>query len=335
MLFNILIAIVISSISLVILMQTKNLSEKFNFFDNPASEVKKIHKYPISNIGGLSCLIPFLLSLIISFYLENYFSKKYIVIILISSFFYFFLGRYDDLKNISPNIKFVWFVFIFLFLYPFEPNLIIYDLKFKYIDTVIFLNNYSIYFTLFCLFIFYNSSNFIDGVNGLYASTIIFWIVALMFLIKAFSIIFIVVILSLLVFLYFNLKNKVFFGNSGNAFLTCFVGSAYIFSYNKFNNIYCDEILFLFLIPGLDTIRLILERLLKGKSPLEGDNRHLHHILLKISNNNKWTWIYNLFIILVPIFVLKILNNFYSAIIISIITYLFFVYLPPKKSKLN
>ena len=45
MLFNILIAIVISSISLVILMQTKNLSEKFNFFDNPASEVKKIHKY--------------------------------------------------------------------------------------------------------------------------------------------------------------------------------------------------------------------------------------------------------------------------------------------------
>ena len=126
MLFNILIAIVISSISLVILMQTKNLSEKFNFFDNPASEVKKIHKYPISNIGGLSCLIPFLLSLIISFYLENYFSKKYIVIILISSFFYFFLGRYDDLKNISPNIKFVWFVFIFLFLYPFEIALIYY-----------------------------------------------------------------------------------------------------------------------------------------------------------------------------------------------------------------
>ena len=54
----------------------------------------------------------------------------------------------------------------------------------------------------------------------------------------------------------------VVFGNSGNTFLTCFVGSAYIFSYNKFNNIYCDEIFFLFLIPGIDTIRLILERLL-------------------------------------------------------------------------
>ena len=41
MLFNILLAIIISSISLVILIQTKNLSKKYNFFDNPASEAKK------------------------------------------------------------------------------------------------------------------------------------------------------------------------------------------------------------------------------------------------------------------------------------------------------
>ena len=171
-------------------------------------------------------------------------------------FFLFFLGRFDDLKNISP-IKFICFVFIFLFLYPLEPNLIINDLRFKYIDLFIPLNSYSIYFTLFCLFIFYNASNFIDGVNGLYASTIIFWLVSLILLTKIFSIIFIIIIISLTIFLYFNLKNKVFFGNSGNAFLTCFVGSAYIFGYNKFNNIYCDEILFLFLIPGLDIIRLV------------------------------------------------------------------------------
>ena len=113
------------------------------------------------------------------------------------------------------------------------------------------------------MFIFYNASNFIDGVNGLYASTIIFWLASLIVLTKIFSIIFIIIIISLLIFLYFNLKNKVFFGNSGNAFLTCFVGSAYIFGYNKFNNIYCDEILFLFLIPGLDTIRLVFRKTYK------------------------------------------------------------------------
>jgi len=332
MLFNILLAIIISSISLVILIQTKNLSKKYNFFDNPASEAKKIHKYPISNIGGLSCLIPFIISLISSLFIEDYFSQKYIFAITISSFFYFFLGRFDDLKNISPGVKFICFVFIFLFLYPLEPNLIVNDLRFKYIDLIIPLNSYSIYFTLFCLFIFYNASNFIDGINGLYASTIIFWLTSLMVLTKIFSIIFIITIISLLIFLYFNLKNKVFFGNSGNAFLTCFVGSAYIFGYNKFNNIYCDEILFLFLIPGLDTIRLVLERLIKGKSPLEGDKRHLHHIILKISKY-ELVWIINLLIIFFPIIILKISTNFYFSLIISIIIYFMLIFFLPKKSK--
>ena len=46
MLFNILVVIIISSISLVILIQTKNLSEKFNFIDNPASETKKFTNTP-------------------------------------------------------------------------------------------------------------------------------------------------------------------------------------------------------------------------------------------------------------------------------------------------
>ena len=31
-------------------------------------------------------------------------------------------------------------------------------------------------------------------------------------------------------------------------------------------------------------IRVVIERLFKGKSPLEGDNRHLHHIILNVSN---------------------------------------------------
>ena len=333
MLFNILLAIIISSISLVILIQTKSLSKKYNFFDNPVSEAKKIHKYPISNIGGLSCLVPFIISLIVSLYIEDYFSKKYIFVILVSSIFYFFLGRFDDLKNISPGIKFICFVFIFLFLYPLEPNLIVKELSFKYIDLIIPLNSYSIYFTLFCLFIFYNASNFIDGVNGLYASTIIFWLVSLIVLTKMFSVIFIIIIISIIIFLYFNLKNKVFFGNSGNAFLTCFLGSAYIFGYNKLNNIYCDEILFLFLIPGLDIVRLVLERLIKGKSPLEGDKRHLHHIILRVSKY-ELVWILNLFIIFIPIIILKILSNFYFSLTISIIIYLMLVYFLPKKSKL-
>ena len=196
------------------------------------------------------------------------------------------------------------------------------------------LNDYSIFFTLFCMFVFYNASNFIDGVNGLYASTIIFWILSFIMLTKLLSIVLLIIIISLLFFLYFNLKNKVFFGNSGNAFLSCFVGSLYIFEYNKFGNIYCDEILFLFLIPGLDMIRIVIERLFKGKSPLEGDNRHLHHIILNVSNK-KLVWIFNLIITIFPIIFLKIIDNFYYTLILSTLIYFSLIFFIPKKSKFD
>ena len=325
---------IISLLSLVILLQTKNLSKKYNFIDNPASEVKKIHKIPVSNIGGLACLMPFLISITISFFIDDYFSKKYLLVVFFSSILYFFLGRYDDLKNITPAIKFLCFIFIFLFLYPFEPYLIITSLKFKYFQWTIDLNNYGIFFTLFCMFLFFNASNFIDGVNGLYASTIIFWIISLLFLTKHFSFLFFVLILSLIIFLYFNVNNKVFFGNSGNAFLSCFVASSYIFTYNKYSNIFCDEILVLFLIPGLDVARLTFERLFKGQSPLQGDNRHLHHLLLKISNK-KIVWILNLMIIILPFLILQISNNFLFSLSFSLIVYSGLILLLPKKFKLN
>ena len=334
MMLEIFITILVSSLSLVILNQRKNLSEKYNFLDNPATESKKIHKYSISNIGGLSCLIPFLISLIISFYLEDFFSKKYLIVIFTSSILYFFLGRYDDIKNISPTVKFISFVFIFLFFYPLETNLIIQELRFNYLDITISLNDYSIFFTLFCMFVFYNASNFIDGVNGLYASIIIFWIISFILITKLFSIVLFIIVLSLLIFLYFNLRNKVFFGNSGNAFLSCFVGSLYIFEYNKFGNIYCDEILFLFLIPGLDMTRIVFERLFKGKSPLDGDNRHLHHIILNVSDE-KLIWIFNLIITIFPIIFLKIIGNFYYTLIISSLVYFSLIFFIPKKSKFD
>jgi len=327
---TILIALIISSLSLVILLQTNILSKKYNFIDNPASEIKKIHKSPISNIGGLACLIPFLLSVAISPFIEEYFSKKYLLILFFSSILYFFLGRYDDLKNVAPNIKFLVFIFIFLFLYPFEPYLIINNLKFKYFDWTINLGNYKIFFTLFCMFLFFNASNFIDGVNGLYATTIIFWILCLFFITGNYSIIFFVIIITLIFFLFFNLNSKVFLGNSGNTFLTCFVGSSYIFTYNKFSNIYCDEIFILFLIPGLDAARLTFERLFMGKSPLQGDNRHLHHLILRVTSK-KVVWFLNLIIIMLPFIFLKITENFLFSFTISFIIYTLLIFILPKK----
>ena len=81
-------------------------------------------------------------------------------------------------------------------------------------------------------------------------------------------------------------------------------------------------------------IRVVIERLFKGKSPLEGDNRHLHHIILNVSNE-KLVWIFNLIITIFPIIFLKITDSFYYTLILSTLIYLSLILFIQKKSKLD
>ena len=117
---NILIlSLFISSFTLIILIQTKKISQKYGFYDNPSKDTNKIHKHPVSNIGGLACLVPFLLSIIIAYINEDDLSKKFLIIVFITSLCFYSLGRLDDIKNLSPNRKFLSFCLIFLFFFSF------------------------------------------------------------------------------------------------------------------------------------------------------------------------------------------------------------------------
>ena len=318
---TLIIALFISTFALIILFQIKTISKRYGFYDNPAKGQNKIHKYPISNMGGLACLIPILISIVITFFIDTSFSKKFLLIIFISSIGFYSLGRLDDIKNLSPNKKILFFCLIFLFFFPLEENLIIKELRFKYIGLYLDLGDYSIFFTLFCIFLFYNASNFIDGINGLYGTTIVFWLFVLIFITGNSPLIITTTIFSLLYFLIFNFKNMVFIGNSGNSFITCLVASFYIFFYNSFENIYCDEIFLAFFIPGLDTVRLSIERLIKKRSPFSGDNQHLHHLILK-KTKIITAYTIEVSLIITPFILLLFTKNFYYSLIIPFLIYL-------------
>ncbi len=326
------ISLIISSLTLIILIQTDKFSKKYGFYDNPRKELKKIHKKPISNIGGLACLIPFLIAVLSSYFYDDFLSKKYLTVLFVSSICFYFLGRLDDIKNLYPNRKFLSFSLIFLFFFPFEQNLIINELNFKYVGFYVDLNSYSIFFTLFCIFLFYNASNFIDGINGLYGTTLIYWLVFILFKSNYFSLIIVTTLISIIYFLIFNFKNKVFIGNAGNSFLTCFVASIYIYYYNRFDNIYCDEIFLAFFIPGLDTVRLSLERIFKKRSPFEGDNEHLHHLILKYLNPIKAS-LGTFLLTVLPMVILLLSKNFYISLIFSLALYSLLVFLLKRNYK--
>ncbi len=88
------------------------------------------------------------------------------------------------------------------------------------------------------------------------------------------------IIVTLIIFLFYNYRSKIFLGNSG-AFLLSFVISYFlirIFNFDK--KIYSDQILFLLIHPGFDMLRLFFVRLVNNKNPFLADKNHFHHNLL-------------------------------------------------------
>ena len=46
------------------------------------------------------------------------------------------------------------------------------------------------------------------------------------------------------------------------------------------------------MLPGLDMLRLFIERIFKKKDPFDGDKNHLHHYLIKKNSLKKTLLIY-------------------------------------------
>ncbi len=152
-----------------------------------------------------------------------------------------------------------------------------------------FLNEFSFFFTIFCIIILLNALNFYDGING---QSVIFFILIFIHLaiLSQIYIFYVFIILVLIFILILNLQNKIFMGDNGIYILGSMLIVALIYEYNEFKSIqFADEIFLLLILPGYDLVRLSLSRIFKGKNPFYGDRNHIHHLInskLSISYTN-------------------------------------------------
>ncbi len=87
--------------------------------------------------------------------------------LIVFSFFFLILGIFSDINYLrSPNRRlFLQLIIIFLFLIFFEYRIT--DLRIDYFNEFFSNNIFKYIFTVFCVLILINGSNFIDGSNGL------------------------------------------------------------------------------------------------------------------------------------------------------------------------
>ena len=317
----------ISVLIFLILYKNKNfITKKLNLIDYPDKN-RKLHKTKIPLIGGLLIFLCFIYLVVINqlFFTNTNFLAKIAIILLPI----FIIGLLDDIYNLSPTNKIFFLSFLILLFLYFNKEFLLKELYFDDYKKIYILNDIpSLFITTFCLLLLINAFNMSDGINGLAHSISILWLIILIALFNLNVTFYFITLIIFLSFI-FNYQGKYFLGNSGSLFISSFIGLLTIYLYNSNLNsknlLSVEKVILIFLIPGLDMLRLFIIRLSNKKSPFLGDLDHFHHLL--ISNLPLYkAIIYYLLLILLPFIFLEFYKTKYFFIfLLQSIIFLFFV----------
>ncbi|MDX1812453.1 MAG: hypothetical protein R3240_10925 [Gammaproteobacteria bacterium] len=175
-------------------------------------------------------------------------------------------------------------------------NTVLSNLGFLVIEGETFhLGSWAIPLTIFATVGVINAVNMTDGLDGLAGglSLVTLASVTIMFAITGIADIYFVVPLfsmsAILAFLMFNYrtpwlkKAKVFMGNGGSMLLGIILAWLLIKFSQGQHAAYSPVIaLWIFAVPLMDTVCIMLRRVKHGKSPFAADREHLHHIFIKL-----------------------------------------------------
>jgi UDP-N-acetylmuramyl pentapeptide phosphotransferase/UDP-N-acetylglucosamine-1-phosphate transferase len=277
---------------------------------------------------------------------------KDLSLLILFSFFILVIGLLSDTNKMSSPGKRIFFQFIVCLGFIVLTDLGIKDLR---IETLNYLFNFkiiSILFTIFCILILINGSNFLDGLNTLvigYYSLVCFFLILLSY---DFNLLINSNIKLLFIFLIvlfpFNFFGKIYLGDSGS-YLVAFFISFFVIDFSLKNSLVSPYLIcFLLWYPAFENLFSIIRRLLSNNKADVADQHHLHQMIYnyfikkKIINNK---YINTLVANLINIYNLIIFISFYKlysntkilifVTITNIVIYLVLYFLMKKKLFLN
>ena len=192
------------------------------------------------------------------------------------------LGLVDDRRHVRPLIRLLASVVIAVGVILVVPAERVTFFRFSFFDFAVFPAPWWSYaFTVLCIVGLQNSVNMADGKNGLAVGLLLIWSLLLWTLAPPHLLPALAALVGALgVVLVFNLRGVLFLGDAGTYGISVAVALMTLHVYSGgFINLCADAIALWFLIPVLDALRLMVVRLVSGRSPFAADRRHLHHVL--------------------------------------------------------
>lgn len=255
------------------------LASRFNLEDIP--DARKIHEGNIPRVGGLAMVAGTLLSMLLWVDMD-YATISYLVGVIVILIF----GIWDDIVQLGYRIKFIGQIVAALIVILFG------DVKVNYLPFIydaVIPDVIAIPFTLFALLGITNAMNLSDGLDGLAGGSSLFslGVIGLLGYMAGdtgFVLLCLAVIGSILGFLRFNTHPAVIFmGDTGSQFLGFSLGVLVIWLTQKVFPVLSPTIAIIILgLPILDTLYVMTQRVLEGKSPFKPDKKHIHHKLLSV-----------------------------------------------------
>jgi len=259
-----------------------------HLYDEP--NARKSHTTNVPTLGGIGIFAGVIFSIILWTPFDVFGDLQYILCAFI---IVFLIGAKDDIDPVSPYKKLAGQI-LASFILVFKANIKLTSL-YGIFGIYAIPEIPSILLSMFTILVIVNAFNLIDGINGLSGSigalislTLGTWF----FLIDqtALAIVAFALAGSIIAFLKYNFTPaQIFMGDTGALLvgLVCAILTIEFIEIHKelgdspyaFKSVPAVAI-GLLILPLFDTLRVIVVRLLKGKSPLYPDRSHIHHLLI-------------------------------------------------------
>jgi UDP-GlcNAc:undecaprenyl-phosphate GlcNAc-1-phosphate transferase len=275
-------SVILSLLGLIVItIGISSLAKSIGLVDIP-DNIRKIHAGNIPLIGGIIIFISIIFGTFV-FGVDPFYR-----IIIISLIPILIVGTIDGIGSIEVPISFrfiaqilaSWIVILFTDVY-------LKDLGDLFGQGTLHLNQFGIPFTIFAVVGICNAFNMLDGKDGLVGSVAVVIISSLLLLLYLNGIIYawgLVLILSLAVFLAFNLnlfgnKQKIFLGEHGSSSLGHLIAWNLIHLSQETDFITPVTALWFVFYPLTDALFTITRRIRSSQSIVKADRQHLHYLL--------------------------------------------------------
>lgn len=284
--FTIGLACVAFALCWVICLAAEPLGRRFGLIDAPDG-LRKLHARPTPLLGGAAVALPALL-LMLGEAAASDFHALWLVLAGLTGAFWL-IGAYDDRRHIRPAVRLALSLLLCLAALAAAPALQVAFFNFSFVKPALFLDGWALGFTVISLVGLQNAVNMADGKDGLAIGMLLLWSALLAVYAPPHLLpLLLLLVASLATALWFNLRGRLFLGDSGAYSLAILVGLLAAHAHStSFATLPSDVVALWFLIPVVDCLRVMMRRIVAGRSPFAADRTHLHHVLWRML---PWRW---------------------------------------------